>query len=149
MKFVSHSTHTAVLCLEWLAKVGLFRCLSCVAFDTLDHAILLKRLEITFGVRGRALDWLKFYLCSRKQSVIVDGIVSSPRPLENGVPHSSVLGPVPFTLYAKPLSSVIDAHGCDYHKYADDTELSKVLIPRSFSLPKLALGCALMICSPG
>ena len=27
------------------------------AFDTLDHPILLKQLETTFGVRGIVLDW--------------------------------------------------------------------------------------------
>ena len=27
------------------------------AFDTLDHTILLHRLEMTHGVRGTVLDW--------------------------------------------------------------------------------------------
>ena len=36
-----------------------------------------------------------------------------------------MLGSVLFTLYSQPLSDVISVHNCDYHKYADDTELSK------------------------
>jgi len=102
------------------------------AFDTLDHPILLKRLETTFGVRGTVLDWFVSYLSGRFQSVIVDGVVSASRPLVYGVPQGSVLGPVLFTLYSQPLSDVISVHNCDYHKYADDTELSKSAPPDQF-----------------
>ena len=51
------------------------------AFDTLDHPILLKRLETTFGVRGTVLDWCVSYLSGRFRSVIVDSVVSASRPL--------------------------------------------------------------------
>ena len=37
-----------------------------------------------------------------------------------------------FTLYSQPLSDVISDHDCDYHKYADDTELSKGASPDQF-----------------
>ena len=95
------------------------------AFDTLDHPIRLKQLEITFGVRCTVLDWFVSYLSGRFQSVIVDGVVSTSRPLVYGVPRGSVLGPVLFTLYSQPLSDVISVHNCDYLKNANDTELSK------------------------
>ena len=55
-------------------------------FDTLDHPILLKRLETTFGVRGAVRDWFVSYLRGCFQSVIVDGVVSASRPLVYGVP---------------------------------------------------------------
>ena len=93
---------------------------------------LLKRLETTFGVRGTVLDWFVSYLSGRFQSVIVDGVVSTSHPLVYGVPQGSVLGPVLFTLYSQPLSDVISVHNCDYHKYADDTELSKSAPPDQF-----------------
>ena len=94
------------------------------AFDTLDHAILLKMLELTFEISGTVLDWFASYLRSREQSVIIEGAMSPPSPLRYGVPQGSVLGPVLFALYSQPLSDVIVSHHCDYHKYADDTELS-------------------------
>ena len=46
--------------------------------------------------------------------------------------QSSALGPVLFTLYSQPLSGVVSDHDCDYHKYADDTELSKDASPDQF-----------------
>ena len=74
------------------------------AFDTLDHSILLKRLEVTFGIRGTVLRWFMSYLSDPYQSVEIDGVTSSPSPLVYGVPQGSVLGPVLFTLYSQPLS---------------------------------------------
>ena len=46
--------------------------------------------------------------------------------------QGSVLGPVLFTLYSQPLSDVSSAHGCDFHKYADHTELSQSARPDEF-----------------
>ena len=133
----NHSTQTAVLSvLDGLLGSADERLVSLVAllylsaaFDTLDHPILLKQLETTFGVRGTVLDWFVSYLSGRFQSVIVDGVVSASRPLIYGVPQGSVLGPVLFTLYSQPLSDVISVHNCHYHKYADNTELSKSVPP--------------------
>ena len=132
----NHSTATAVLSvLDGLLGSADVRLVSLVAlldlsaaFDTLDHPILLKRLQTTFGV----LDWFVSYLSGRFQSVIVDGVVSASRPLVYGVPQGSVLGPVMFTLYSQPLSDVISVHNCDYHKYTDDTELSNSAPPDQF-----------------
>ena len=69
------------------------------AFDTLDHGILLKRLDLSFGVRGRALAWFSSYLTMRKQSVQINDTLSNAAVLNYGVPHGSVLGPILFSLY--------------------------------------------------
>ena len=39
-----------------------------------------------------------------------------------GVPKGSVLGPLPFTLYTTPLSSVISGHTIPHHLYADNSQ---------------------------
>ena len=73
------------------------------AFDTQDHPILLQRLETTVVISGTVLHWFTSYLEGRKQSVKVDNVLSSPSPLQFGVPQGSVLGPILFTLYSQPL----------------------------------------------
>ena len=136
----NHSTETGVLsAVDGLLGNANERLVSLVAvldlsaaFGTLGHPILLKRLETTFGVRGTVRDWFVSNLSGCFQSVIVDGVVSTSRPLVYGVPQGSVLGQVLFTLYSQPLSDVIYVHNCDYHKYADDTELSKGAPPDQF-----------------
>ena len=93
---------------------------------------------MTFGVQDAALEWFASYLSDCCQCVIVDGIVSAPSPLVYGVPQGSVLGPVLFTLYSQPLSDVISGHGCDFHKYADYTELLQSAPSDEFGLCRLA-----------
>ena len=94
------------------------------AFDTIDHTILLKRLKSSFGITNTSLSWLESYLSDQSQCVAIEGVASKKSKLIYGVPQGSVLGPVLFTLYSKPLSDVIMKHNLQFHKYADDTELS-------------------------
>ena len=94
---------------------------------------MLRRRESTFGISGLALSWFESYLSDMTQSVVVDGLMSTPIPLVFGVPQGSVLGPVLFTLYSQPLSDVIARHSCDYHKYADDAEISNSAPPSDFT----------------
>ena len=86
-------------------KVSIFALLDLsAAFDTIDHSILLTRLQYSFGICDLALAWFRSYLTDCKQTVYVNGIYSDPSALMYGVPRGSVLGPILFVLYATPRS---------------------------------------------
>jgi hypothetical protein len=102
------------------------------AFDTIDHSILLERLNIWFGISQNALSWFKSYLSSRSFVVHSLNLSSNPTPIDIGVPQGSVLGPLLFILYTTPLSSLINSSCVSHHLYADDTQLFISFPPISF-----------------
>lgn len=93
------------------------------AFDTVDHKILLDRLSSIIGVRSTALSWISSYLENRSQCVAVGGVESEEVALTTGVPQGSVLGPLLFLCYVRPLACVIQAHSLPRHGYADDNQV--------------------------
>ena len=72
------------------------------AFDTIDHNILLRQLEINLGFGGVALSWFRSDLTGRQQIVVICGFRSAPSLVEYGVPQGFVLGPILFVLYVTP-----------------------------------------------
>ena len=82
------------------------------AFDTIDHSILLSRLELRYGIPSVVLEWFRSYLYGRVQRINIDDSFSPPHPLTTGVPQGSVLGPLLFSLYVQPLGGIIREHSC-------------------------------------
>ena len=90
------------------------------AFDTLDHSILLTKLNF-YGFSGSALMWFQSYLSHRQQCVDFDGTVSDICTLSTGVPQGSILGPLLFIIYMNDIH--IANEQFNFILYADDTNM--------------------------
>ena len=93
------------------------------AFDTIDYSVLINRLSDWYDISGTALTWIRSFLINRFQSIQIRNCFSNAVPFFCGVPQCSVLGPLLFTLYTTPLSTVIHIHKLDHHLYPDDTQV--------------------------
>ena len=99
--------------------IGIFIDLS-KAFDTIDHEILLQKLQ-HYGVRGNALKLLKSYLTNRRQYVSTLGEISDQLKILYGVPQGSCLGPLLFLIYINDMSNV--SATAELVLFADDTNI--------------------------
>ena len=91
------------------------------AFDTVNHDILIQKLE-HYGIRGIANDLLKSYLRSRKQFVTLDEIEHSDLcQIKTGAPQGSTLGSLLFLLY---INDLVNCTSVTSILFADDTCLS-------------------------
>ena len=124
----NHSTNMAII--ELVDKVtkaveknestlGIFLDLS-KAFDTIDHDILLYKLEY-YGFRGIVLDWFISYLKNRKQFVRYQSCDSEYKNIKCGVPQGSILGPLLFILYVNDITTTTSL--LEIILFADDTTL--------------------------
>ena len=92
-------------------------------FDTVDQGIFLQQLKHTYGISGTFYQWFKSYLHNRQLKVCVNSSFSNSQNLNCGVPQGSVLGARMYTMYARPVSAIIEHNNIFYHSYADDTQL--------------------------
>lgn len=90
------------------------------AFDTVDHALLLRKLQC-LGIRGSMLDIIKSYVLDRKQYTHLNEINSNVKNVQTGVPQGSVLGPLLYLIYVLSLNKA--GLKATYFTYADDTIL--------------------------
>ena len=100
------------------------------AFDTVDHGILLSKLN-HLGVRGASYQWFKSFLTGRQQYATITHLNSDLCSINCGVPQVSVLEPILFLLYIDDLNQAV-LHS-KVHHFADDTKF----LYTSHSLKKL------------
>ena len=93
------------------------------AFDCVDHALLLKKLKLSFGISRTALKWFESYLIGCTHQVVFNDILSSVEVMSYGVPQGSVLGPLLFLLYTSDVFKIIEEYDFKYHAFADDLQI--------------------------
>ena len=73
-----------------------------------------------YGIRGLELAWIRAFLGSRSQQVVIDGEEWEPIPVTSGVPQGSVLGLILFLVY---INDLLDEVRSQVRLFADDTAL--------------------------
>ena len=102
-------------------------------FDAIDHLILVHRLYTDLGFTDIVLQRFSSYLIDCTHYVSLSNNCSAFASVHSGVPQGSVLGPILFTMYIKPLSAIIDSHSIIHHSFADDLQLQMSALPDGIS----------------
>ena len=110
---------------EWFQVLGKLGSVDAVfldfakAFNKVSHAHVLCKLEC-YGIKGQILNWLRDFLTSRKQCVVIEGQASDWLSVTSGVPQGSIPGPFLFLAYINDLPYSVT---CNSDLFADDTVL--------------------------
>ena len=100
------------------------------ASDTINHERLLHRMSTRLNVKDSALNWFRSYLYLRSQVVAIEANISDSRNQDYGVPQSSVLGPLLFSIYMLRLGDLLRKLGVSFHQYADNTQMYMSCMPK-------------------
>lgn len=92
------------------------------AFDLVNHSLLVAKFQY-IGFDEVALSWVKNYLHSRAQRVVINknNAFSTTQNINTGVPQGSILGPILFAIFIFDLPRVLSESLI--HLYADDIQL--------------------------
>ena len=88
------------------------------AFDTVNHDILLRKLEY-YGFRGNTLMWFESYIKHRITYVQIRNCKSKNYSMDWGIPQGGVLAPILFLLFMNDIVKCSNIF--KFSIYADDT----------------------------
>ena len=115
------------------------------AFDTVDHVILCKKLEM-YDIRGKQLSWCKSYFSYRSPQVLDNNQRSKPLDIVCGVLPGSVLGPLFFILYVNDILRAL--YNCTQMILCYQSQgLTPVKLRRAFSITKIAFNQGVKVSS--
>ena len=106
------------------------------AFDKVPHERLLAKVN-HYGIRDNNIIWIRNFLQSRSQQVILENSKSNVTSVDSGVPQGSVLGPLLFSLYINDLPNAI-SNGSTARLFVDDCVLYKKIKSHQDTLDLLA-----------
>ena len=124
-----NSSLTALIqmCDEWYANMDKGNLIGVVfsdirkAFDSINHNILVNKLETPFGISNNESKWFKSYLTNREQVCAINGHLSSPQKIICSIPQGSIVGSLLFLLYINDLpENLKETTPC---LFADDTQI--------------------------
>lgn len=110
-----YSTITAAPKVVNYISVGLDKKQHCAALF-IDMSKVLKLRLLSSGLSDEAVAWFSTYLSNRSRCIRYDSLCSDFISVHNGVPHSSVLGPLLFTVYVNNLGQ--NMSNVSFHFYA-------------------------------
>ena len=113
--------------------IGIFIDLS-KAFDTIEHGILLDKLEHN-GIRGKLHTLIKSYISCRTQQTKILGMSSDKCFVKYGVPQGSVLGLLLFLIDLNDIISLTTLG--EFILFADDTNILLLMKMRKLHMKRL------------
>ena len=94
------------------------------AFDRVPHNRLISKLH-SYNIDQNVINWIKAFLCGRKQYVKLNDQYSNASNVISGIPQGSILGPLLFIIYINELPEICTSN---LYLYADDAKLYKHIL---------------------
>ena len=78
------------------------------AFDKVPHHLLLKKKLQSYNLNVNVIQWIRSFLCYRKQRVKINGCYSEWAEAISGIPQGTILGPILFIIYINDLPEICE-----------------------------------------